>query len=127
MSLHPATEAMLFSINVNNLRREGLTDAAIALQLNASPQAVASVRLPKPDPQRQRSVQALQLQIAAQQVMPRVEAGDMQAINLLLKLQAREASLLGLDAPTEVVQRQFNLTPDNVREMTVDELKRKIV
>jgi len=114
--------AMIGTIDVNNRRQRGLSDDQIALDMHLSLHAIKSVPLPRPQPQRQRATQALQLQVALQQLMPAVEEGDREAIALMLKVQQREANLLGLDAPKEVINHNFT----EVDEIPTSELKRMV-
>ena len=111
------------SAQVNYLRTHGIPDEQIASDLNQGIRVIRSVPLPRPQPQRQRAAQAMQLQVIVQQLMPLVEAGDQAAIALLLKVQRREADLLGLDAPKEVVTHNFNQDTADLKAMTVSQLK----
>ena len=108
---------------VNAKRAMGVNDEQIAYLLNLSPSQVSRIPYPQPNHARSRAVQHMQLQVIVQQLMPLVEAGDQAAIALLLKVQRREADLLGLDAPKEVVTHNFNQDTADLKAMTVDQLK----
>lgn len=117
------SEMIVYSI-VNGHRARGLTDDEIVARTGYPRLVVRSVQLPAPAPSRQRSVQHMQLTKATEQLMPKVEAGDQDAIALLLKVHKREADLLGLDAPKEVISHNFEGPARDLSGMTVDELKR---
>lgn len=116
--------------DVNFRRSLGLTDEDIAYSMKTPVHIIRAVPLPRPQPQRQRSVQHIQLMNMATALMPAVETGDRDAITLMLKVMQREANLLGLDAPKEVISHNFNadlnvegLTIDQLREIPTEQLK----
>jgi len=91
-----------------NLRRAGASYAKIAEVLGisapASYKAVtrALARIAKTTNEQAEQVLAIELQrldVATLHVMARVNKGDEKAIETLLKIQARRAKFLGLDAP----------------------------
>lgn len=116
---------------VNVKRMQGINDEQIAWVLNLAPSQVRAIPYPTPNIPRSRSVQHMQLSVMASKLMPAVEQGDRDAILTMLKVQQREANLLGLDAPKEVINRNFDtfvgsvgdLSPEQIRDMTTDELK----
>ena len=117
---------------INAKRAMGVLDEQIAYMLNLTPSQVGAVPLPKPQPNRQRAIQHAQLMQMAQALMPRVEKGEVEATQLMLKVMQREANLLGLDAPKEQVVRNFNmdidgLTVDELREVPTEEIKRRLL
>lgn len=101
-----------FCYEVNHLRAFGLTDEQIAANKNEPLAVVQGVPLPRPKPERSRAVQHQQLMKMAAALMPRVEEGEREAIQLMLKVMQREASLLGLDAPKEVISHNYNAMVD---------------
>lgn len=120
--------------DVNLRRRFGLDDYDIAQAMQIPPHIVKSVPLPRPQPQRQRAIQHMQLMKMQHTLMPKVEAGDHEAIQLLLKVQKREADLLGLDAPRAVINHNFSadididgLTPEQVKELSIDQIKHMLL
>lgn len=122
------------TVGVATMRQQGYSDDDIATALNIHPNLVKSVPLPRPQPQRQRSVQHAQLMQMQRTLMPKVEAGDVDAMLTLLKVQKREADLLGLDAPKEVISTNFNMaadvegmTPEQVKELTIDQIKHMLL
>lgn len=120
---------MVHTVNVK--RSQGINDEQIAWVLNLAPSQVRAIPYPTPNVSRSRSVQHMQLSVMASKLMPDVEKGDRDAILTMLKVQQREANLLGLDAPKEVINRNFDLsaldvhgiTPEQMRDLTTDELK----
>ena len=119
--------AILTNIDINAHRRNGLTDDQIALEMDLPVTTIKSIPFPKPQPARQRAAQAMQLQTAIQMLMPKVEAGDVEAIQTMLKVQKREADLLGLDAPKETISRNFNTDVTDVTAISTDDLKRMVL
>lgn len=120
--------------DVTTMRRDGYPDEEIAARLSLHVGAVHAVPLPRPQPQRQRAAQAMQLQVAIQKLMPAVEQGDRDAILTMLKVQQREANLLGLDAPKEVVSHNFNttldvdgMTPEQIKDLPTADLKAMVL
>jgi hypothetical protein len=112
---------------VNALRAMGINDEHIAFKLRMGEQQVRAIPLPIPAPARSRAVQHAQLMKMAQALMPKVEAGDKDAIVTMLKVMQREANLLGLDAPKEVINRNFHEGLDRpIQELTTEELLRMI-
>ena len=125
------SEVVKFNVatSVNAKRIQGVCDEQIAYTLNLHPQQVKAVPLPRPDAPQSRAVQHLQLRKMAQALMPRVEAGDAGAIALMLKVQRREADLLGLDAPKEVINKNFVADmrdPGDLRTYTTQELQQML-
>ena len=112
---------------VNDLRREGYPDDEIAVRLALHPGVVKSIPLPKPQPVRQRAVQHLQLQRLVGVLMPKAEAGDLNAAGLLIKVMQREATLLGLDAPKETIVHNNNLNQDDLRNLSTEQLKQMVM
>lgn len=115
---------------ITDRRRDGFTDEQIANELDVSLGYVQAIPLPKPKPERSRAVQHLQLTQMARTLMPKVEAGDLNAIGLMLKVMQREATLLGLDAPKEVVNKNFNIDGDvdeDIAKMTLPQLKARVL
>lgn len=113
--------------SINNKRRLGMADEQIAFELRLGISQVRSVPLPRPQSSRSRAVQHMQLQQMAQQLVLAVEKGDREAMMLLLKVQRREADLLGLDAPKETVSRNFNVDAGNLQEIPTHVLRQMIV
>lgn len=126
MQLNTVPEWRLAS-DVNTLRREGHPDEEIAARLSLHPGAVKSVPLPRPQPQRQRAVQHLQLQQMAQALMPKAQAGDLNAAALMLKVMQREATLLGLDAPKETIVHNSLLDKEDLRNLSTAQLKEMFI
>lgn len=129
-SYHQGVALSTLHTNVNRLRICGSSDDDIARAVGVSLQVVRNVPLPKPNVQRSRAVQHMQLQVMASKLMPAVEQGDRDAMLTMMKIQKREADLLGLDAPKEVVSHNFNtnmdiegMTPEQLRELSTEELK----
>ena len=122
----------LTKYSVSTLRVQGQSDEQIALALGLAPHVVQAVPLPRPSPSRQRAVQHNQLMSMAQALMPRVEKGEPEAITLMLKVMQREANLLGLDAPKEVISHNFNtdfdgMTAEELANVPTIELKRRVL
>lgn len=113
--------------DVNTLRKEGHPDEEIAARLSLHPGVVKSVPLPRPQPQRQRAVQHLQLQQMAQALMPKAQAGDLNAAALMLKVMQREATLLGLDAPKETIVHNSNLDQDDLKNLSTEQIKKMLL
>ena len=109
---------------LNTLRSHGLTDEQIADALSLSVSVVRSVPLPQPHPQRQRSVQHMQIQSMQTAFAPKAAAGDHDAAATLLKVMKREADLLGLDAPKEVITHNFDHDKE-LENLSTAELKRR--
>ena len=115
--------------NVNSLRSLGQTDQQIAINLDLPLAYVEAIPPPRPKPDRSRAVQHQQLMKMAQALMPKVEAGDREAIQTMLKVMQREASLLGLDAPKEVINKNFVADmrdPKDLRTYTTQELQQML-
>ena len=115
--------------NVNSLRSLGQSDQQIAINLDLPLAYVESIPPPRPKPDRSRAVQHQQLMKMAQALMPKVEAGDREAIQTMLKVMQREASLLGLDAPKEVINKNFVADmrdPKDLRTYTTQELQQML-
>lgn len=73
-----------------------------------------------------RSLEVARLDKATTALMPKVETGDLNAINTMLKIQARRAALIGLDAPKEVVTKNFSFEfegGENLDRLTTTQLK----
>ena len=123
------------------LRRDGYPIEHIAGVVNMSPIAcLAAINDAVKDLQGDsreyavqiREMELQRLELATKAIMPNVEAGDHEAIDMLLKVQKRRSSYLGLDAPTnanlnvdtkiEVVLKYsnpaFNQQPDLVTDVT---------
>ena len=115
---------------VRDLRTLGFTDEEIAINKKLALNVVSAIPPPRPEPQRQRAVQHSQLMRMAQALMPRVANGENDAIQLMLKVMQREANLLGLDAPKEVISHNFNqdqaIHETDYRNMTTEELRRRV-
>ena len=115
---------------VRDLRTLGFTDEEIAINKKLALNVVSAIPPPRPQPNRQRSVQHMQLMQMAQALMPRVAKGETEAITLMLKVMTREANLLGLDAPKEVISHNFNqdqsANETDYRNMSTDELKQRL-
>lgn len=120
-------------IKVNEKRAAGLSDEQIAQETGYPVEAVRSVEPPTISTRRQRAVQHMQIQKMTAELTPHVSRAtedgksvpDLNVINTLIKVQRREADLLGLDAPKEIVSRNFNadLDPDNLERMSTKELE----
>ncbi len=112
-------------------RLAGLPDSQIAVNLNLPLAVVQAVPLPRPQPQRQRAVQHQQLMKMASTLMPKVVAGDTDAMNAMLKVMKREADLLGLDAPKEQVIHNFNndlnANESDPAKIPTHELRRRVM
>jgi hypothetical protein len=113
---HQITKALDY-MDVFRLRRDGFSIEDIALKLRVPPvrvRAVLSQALNSVDSAAQgylrevRAIEVARLDVATKAVMPKVSDGDLNAINTLLKVMARRANLLGLDAPREVISTNFN-------------------
>lgn len=103
-------KAHLKDLEVLELRAQGKTYAQIGLEIGTSPEMVKyrigkSVKLLK---QRREELvdeyvttQLERLRMATAAIMERVSAGDLASIDVLLRVEARSAKLLGLDAPTK--------------------------
>lgn len=111
---------------INVERTAGLTDEQIAAKLGHPIAVVRAVPLPRPQPQRARAVQFMQIEAIQQAFMPKAAAGDMDAANLVLKAQRRQADLLGLDAPKETVSRNFNVDAGNLHHLSTAQLKQMV-
>lgn len=118
---------------INRMRMMGTADEQIAFALRLPLHRIEAIPYPRPNPERSRAVQDMQLRMMAETYAPLAEKGDRSAALLLLKIQDRQAALLGLDAPKEVIQqnynRNFNLNYDDLSDedldrMTTTELKR---
>lgn len=109
---------------VNQRRMIGSPDDVIAFDLRVPLRTIEAIPYPKPNVPRSRAVQHMQLSRAMASIMPKVETGDAEAIALMLKVHKREADLLGLDAPKEVISHNFEGPARDLSGMTVDELKR---
>lgn len=107
---------------INSKRMIGMADEQIAFQLRLPIAQVRAIPYPRPNHSRSRAVQHMQLQVMASKLMPAVEQGDRDAMLTMMKVQKREADLLGLDAPKEVVSHNFNTTLD-IEGMTHEQLK----
>ena len=127
--LYPISYAVIpseISRIINKLRVEGYTDEEIGIRMELPPEQVSQFPPPRPKPERSRAVQHQQLTKMAQALMPRVEKGEKDAISLMLKVMGREAALLGLDAPKEVVSHNFNKDmrdPNDLKTYTTLELQ----
>ena len=127
MSALQSLATSLFDREVHAYRTLGVADHDIALKLKVDPKVVESVPPPRPSAPRSRAVQHQQLMQMAQALMPKVAEGDRDAIATMLKVMQREASLLGLDAPKEVINRNFNTLEDPpVSQLPTSELLRMI-
>lgn len=93
---------------VNTLRKEGCPDEEIAARLSLHIGVIRQTPLPRPQPQRERAVQHMQLQSLHQTFMPKAVAGDAEAAGVVLKVQRRHADLLGLDAPKQTVNLNYD-------------------
>ena len=120
-------EQRILTFDINTLRRGGQTDEEIAAHLGEPLHIVKSVPLPRPQPVRQRAVQHLQLQRLVHVLMPKAEAGDLNAAALLIKVMQREATLLGLDAPKETIVHNATMTLEDVGNISTEELKRMVM
>jgi len=126
------SELIRYSVvdTVNAKRAMGVNDEQIAYVLNLSPSQVRAIPFPRPNVSRTKAVQQMQLQVALQQLMPAVEKGDRDAMLTMLKVQQRQSSLLGLDAPKEVINHNYNsdvevegMTMDQIKDMPTEALK----
>jgi hypothetical protein len=123
------SELIRYSVvdTVNAKRAMGINDEQIAYVLNLSPNQVRAIPYPKPNTTRAKSVQHMQLQVMVSKLMPRVEAGDREAMLTMLKVQRREADLLGLDAPKEQINRNFNMEGDDLKNLSTEQIKKMIL
>ena len=80
----------------------------------------ASLHLQSPEEQRQAQLQYLNLGISA--LLPRVNAGDRLSMETMVKLQARIASISGLDQP-RMKEEATKPTMANIARLTDDELE----
>jgi hypothetical protein len=92
---------------INIERAAGLTDEQIADKLGQPLALVRAAPVPRPNPQRERAVQHMQLQTLQTVFLPKAAAGDAEAAGLVLKLQRRQADLLGLDAPKQTLNMTY--------------------
>lgn len=120
-------EQRILTFDINTLRRGGQTDEEIAAHLGEPLHIVKSVPLPRPQPVRQRAVQHLQLQRLVHVLMPKAEAGDLNAAALLIKVMQREATLLGLDAPKETIVHNSNLDQDDLKNLSTEQIKKMLL
>jgi hypothetical protein len=74
-----------------------------------------------------RAIELERLDVATKALMPKVEAGALDAIHTLVKVQQRRASLLGLDAPKEVITRNFVQDVSDIENIPTSELKRRLL
>ena len=115
---------------INGLRADGYADYEIAERMDLQLSEVESFPPPRPRPERSRAVQHQQLMQMAQSLMPKVAEGNVQAIQTMLKVMQREASLLGLDAPKEIVSKNFvkdMRDPTDMKSYSMDELMAIVV
>lgn len=89
------------------MRANGWTYAEIAESLSITPaQAKNYVRSALREAVQEAADEAISVELerldaATRAIFPKVVSGDLQAVDALLKIQARRAKFLGLDAPTE--------------------------
>ena len=112
---------------VNSRRMMGAADEQIAFDLKLPIQSIRAIPYPKPNTVRSKSVQHMQLQVMVSKLMPRVEAGDREAMLTMLKVQRREADLLGLDAPKETIVHNANMDVDDLKNLTTEQIKKMLL
>ncbi len=138
-AMNPTNGALkegLTHLHVARLRRDGYSVSEIAAQLNVPPVRVRVVLSEALKHVSQVSVQMIdeyraieleRLDVATKALMPKVEAGALDAIHTLVKVQQRRASLLGLDAPKEVITRNFVQDVSDIENIPTSELKRRLL
>lgn len=108
------------------LRREGLTLRQIAARLGISPATAhedisrALADIPAESVEELRTVWGERLESATAVVMPQVEAGDLDAVDRLVRLTDRAAKLYGLDAPANIQVQSAQAEVD--LDATVDKI-----
>ena len=108
------------------LRREGLTLREIAARLGISPATAhedisrALADIPAESVEELRTVWGERLEAATAVVMPQVEAGDLDAVDRLVRLTDRAAKLYGLDAPANIQVQSAQAEVD--LDATVDKI-----
>lgn len=127
----------LAHLEVFELRRDGYSEHEIADKVRLPPIRVKAILADAFDSLNVASTKVLhearaldlaRLEAATKALMPKVVTGDINAINTMLKVMQRRAALIGLDAPREVVTKNFNIgVDDDIANMTTTQLKAKVL
>jgi len=122
MAKSPDPEVIEREAQVVKLRAQGMTWEQIAEAVGYAAPAVAqrayvraNNRILVDDIKELRQIGQDRLDTALQAIWPDVLAGDIPAINTLIRLEERRAKLYGLDMPTKIQAEVVTYDPDSVR------------
>lgn len=135
-----ALKEALTHVEVARMRRDGFSIPEIAAHMRVPPVRVRVILSEALNQlshtslsliEEHRALELDRLDVATKAIMPKVVEGDQGAIHTMVKLMHRRAALLGLDAPREVVSRNFttiagaigDMSPDQLRELPTEQLK----
>jgi len=113
------------------LRKAGMTFAAIAVQLGYKDQRgafyavnTALKKVLRPPAESLRTLDLERLDTALLALWPRVRRGDDKAITTMLRVMERRARLLGLDSPIEVDLKDITPPPKELSDTELEEVIR---